>query len=38
MKTDMIKTLKFDMDVERRYQAILTKMQKISDKNTKIYL
>ena len=36
MKTDMIKTLKFDMDVERRYQAILTKMQNISDKNNEL--
>ena len=36
MKTDMIKTLKFDMDTERRYQAILTKMQNISDKNNEL--
>ena len=36
MKTDMIKTLKFDMDVEHRYQAILTEIQEISDRNTEL--
>ncbi len=36
MKTDIIKTLKFDMELEHQYQAILDEMQKTSDKNKEL--